>query len=233
MTTQGPFRRADRALLFPAPVMHHRRWHRGLLLRRRRDLRRHLRIQRFVTFPRAARPAQNPRRASRRTAAKRSGSMWTASASRRGSCRRATRRAARRCSSTRTAMASSSTCGPTIRAALRDAGIGVLLVEYPGLRALRPAHRRKRASRRRLLAAYDWASHDPRVDARAHHRLRPLAGRRRGRATRRPPAAGGAGARVDVHQHRRSRARLRRTALADRQSSSTRARCSRSIRARC
>ncbi len=49
-------------------------------------------------------------------------------------------------------------------AALRDAGIGVLLVEYPGY-GRSGGYPSEETVTAAFLAAYDWASQDPRVDA--------------------------------------------------------------------
>ena len=188
-------------------------------------------LQKFVTFPRA-----HPLRAAAGArepppVAKRSGSMLTAPASRRGFCRRARPLRA-------PLLIHAHGNGELIDiqaqsvAALRDAGIGVLLVEYPGLRALcrQPVGRECHgdvACRLRLG--------EPRVARRsgAHHRLRTLARWRRRCSTRRPSSAGGAGARIHVHQHRRIGARARAYRPGWSSTSSIPAPCSRSILARC
>ena len=113
-------------------------------------------------------------------------------------------------------MASSSTSAPTEFEPLRDAGIGVLLVEYPGYgrSAGRPSEDSITAT---MLAAYDSGRRRPALRCAAHHRPRPLAGRRRDRAARRAPPTRRAGPRVDVHERGGCRARLRRARLADHQ----------------
>ena len=200
MTMQGPFRSAERALLFSGGVRFliagvaviAGRGHRGDLAGHRAAEVRHVSARASV---RAA--ARGARGRGRRSA---SGSISTARASKRGSCR-----------------APAPTPAPLLIYAhgngelidiqtrsvdaLRAAGIAVLLVEYPG-------YGRSGGSPRKEASPRRWSPHTTgrrtiRASIRAHRRLRPLAGRRRRRATRGRAAAGGAGARIHVHQHRR------------------------------
>ena len=59
-------------------------------------------------------------------------------------------------------------------------GAGVLLVEYPGYGRSEGSPSQASISEA-MLTAYEWARHDPRVDASRIIPLRPLARRRRGR----------------------------------------------------